>query len=129
MKPDLDALERMEREATPLPLTITRYEHGGGRLFQEPPPDGRSCFHLVADFYGDGGDREFFVALRNAAPYLLAAARLAESIMRGGEWANLSEDGDCLTCGEAIADERGHLTLPHRDGCAFEAFREAWKGG
>ena len=123
MKPDLDALDRLEKEATPLPLVLTRYEHGGGRLFRDPPPGGQDPFRLVADFYGEGPDREFFASLRNAAPYLLAAARLAEDVMRGGEWANLSEEGACLTCGEAIADDRGHLTLPHREGCAFEAFR------
>lgn len=46
-------------KATRGPLTLIRYEHGGGRLIKEP-------YSLVADFYQEG-DREFY----DSAPELL----------------------------------------------------------
>ncbi len=48
-----DHLEPKIEAATPKPLDITRYSHGGGRMFS-----GRD---LIADFY-DEGNREFYVA-------------------------------------------------------------------
>ncbi len=52
---DLDTMERIARAATQDPLTVVRYEHGGGRIFMEEPRA------LVADFYQEG-DREFYAA-------------------------------------------------------------------
>jgi hypothetical protein len=52
---NLDTLERIARAATPDPLTVIRYEHGGGRIFLEEPRT------LVADFFNEG-DREFYAA-------------------------------------------------------------------
>lgn len=57
-------------KATPEPLTLTRYEHGGGRLYKEEPRT------LVADFY-DEPDRELFYAMRAKLPALLAVVEAA----------------------------------------------------
>ena len=60
-------LRDLMKGATPVPLTLIRYEHGGGRLYREEPRT------LVADFF-DEGDRELFAAMRNALPALLTIA-------------------------------------------------------
>lgn len=65
----LDEIEGRANAATEGP-TLTRYDHGGGRL---------AVFHgdhraLVADFYGEG-DREFYAAARSDVPALVTALR------------------------------------------------------
>lgn len=66
------------------PLTLIRYDHGGGRLYREEPRD------LIADFY-DAANRELYYR----APELLKA--LADEV---GRWKKQTEslvaafDGD-----------------------------------
>lgn len=78
----LHELKRMMEAGTPLPLTLIRYEHGGGRLCKEEPRT------LVADFF-DEADRELFYAMRNALPSLLAACERAQAVLatRNGPYA------------------------------------------
>jgi hypothetical protein len=64
---DLPALREAVAKMT-AGAELVRYEHGGGRLAVFGPTDAERV--LVADFYQEG-DREGFVALRNAAPALL----------------------------------------------------------
>jgi len=52
-------------------LTVVRYEHGGGRVFLDGDAGKRV---LVADFYREN-EREAWIALRSAAPHLLAEVR------------------------------------------------------
>lgn len=73
---DIPHLRKLHAAATQGPLTLTRYEHGGGRFYRE---DSRT---LVADFYNER-DRECIVAEHNAMPALLdeleaARKRVAE---------------------------------------------------
>jgi len=82
----LAEIEALEQAATAAEtLTVFRYEHGGGRVCVIEG-DNRQ---LVADLY-DEPNREMWVALRNAAPALLALAR--ESLERrenpeaGSDW-------------------------------------------
>ena len=65
---NLHELKRLLMEATPLPHKVNRYDHGGGRVFVDAGEDR----NLIADFYEEA-DRELFIALRNAAPELIAA--------------------------------------------------------
>lgn len=69
---DLEAIRERVEKATPADnLTLTRYEHGGGRLFVDldiGTPEGRD---LVADFYEED-DREFYFAARTDIPLLLS---------------------------------------------------------
>lgn len=74
----LDEIEGRANAATEGP-TLTRYDHGGGRL---------AVFHgdhraLVADFYGEG-DREFYAAARSDVPALVAALRAVLAEHRPG---------------------------------------------
>lgn len=39
---------------------VTRYDHGGGRMWFE---DEKGTRHLIADFYGDGEYREHILML------------------------------------------------------------------
>ena len=61
MTVDLAALAKLAAEATPGPLTLVAYQHGGGRLHRENV--------LVADFYNER-DRDFHYA---ASPDVVAA--------------------------------------------------------
>jgi hypothetical protein len=75
---EIEALEALLAKATPLEnATLTRYEHGGGRLFVEGVPPKYEGRDLIADFY-DEGNREAYYALMRAAPALLAALRASE---------------------------------------------------
>lgn len=67
----IENLKALMAKATPLPLAVNRYYHGGGRLYREEPRK------LVADFY-DEADRELFISMRNALPDLLAAIEAAK---------------------------------------------------
>jgi hypothetical protein len=57
----------LDGKRTPGPLTLTRYDHGGGRLSFAPDAEHRT---LVADFYHEG-DREFYTASANLAPSII----------------------------------------------------------
>ena len=57
-------LRALAAQATPAPLTLTRYEHGGGRLYVDGPQR-----VLVADFF-DAANREYYSAV---APEVLTA--------------------------------------------------------
>lgn len=62
--PTRAGLRILDGKATPGPLILIKYEHGGGRLYKEEPRQ------LIADFF-DAENREVFVAARNALPGLL----------------------------------------------------------
>ncbi len=65
---NLGELRELLAKATPVvEADLMRYEHGGGRL--AILRDGQRT--LVADFYGDGEDRELFMAMRVSLPSLL----------------------------------------------------------
>ena len=69
----IEALEKALAATTQGALTLIRYEHGGGRLYL-PGESGER--ELVADFYHEG-DREAFMAVSAAMPWLLSVARAA----------------------------------------------------
>lgn len=72
----LAELKRLAEAATPTEgATLNRYEHGGGRLFVALHTRGGSGRQLIADFYGDGADREFYAAA-NPATVLALIARI-----------------------------------------------------
>lgn len=74
---DLAELRELERRATPFDaLVISRYPHGGGRLFLDGQSGERE---LIADFY-DETHREQYIALRTHAASLLEAAVENESL-------------------------------------------------
>ena len=69
---DIDEIERLLAAATPVTSSdMMEYEHGGGRLAVISESE-RS---LVADFYGEGADRDCFMAIRLAAPAMIAELR------------------------------------------------------
>lgn len=83
----LEELKLLYEAGTKGPLTLIRYEHGGGRLYKEEPRT------LVADFF-DESDRELFVATHRALPALLAVAQAAvraDSVRHAG-YAGAMED-------------------------------------
>lgn len=103
-KVDLAELRRLAEAATPTEgATLNRYEHGGGRLLIDRTQEGGGR-QLIADFYGEGADREFYAAanpatilaliaslekaeaenarLREALPELLAAVDAAREVLR-----------------------------------------------
>ena len=67
----IEQLEALVAEATPLPLELTRYAHGGGRVFNV------AMRELVADFFSKG-DRDLFLPMRESFPALLAVAKAAK---------------------------------------------------
>jgi len=67
----LEELKALLNAATPLPLKVNKYDHGGGRLFQDEPRK------LVADFY-DQPDRGLFLAMRDQISDLIAVAEAAD---------------------------------------------------
>lgn len=74
---EIEALEKLERQATPsTSLMMDRYDHGGGRHFvpgdERLRGEGRK---LVADYYHKE-DRELFDAMRGSFRRLLAEVRL-----------------------------------------------------
>lgn len=69
----VERLRALYEAGTKGPLTLMRYEHGGGRLYKEEPRT------LVADFYHEA-DRELLTAMHAALPHLLAVAEAAERI-------------------------------------------------
>jgi len=92
----------MER-ATPTPLDVIRYEHGGGRLYKEEPRK------LVADFFYEE-DRELFIYMRNSLPALIAVAeaaaflREAHGEVDGSFYTKQVYEGAQLKLDKAIAD-------------------------
>jgi len=90
---DLEALAKLAQEATPGPLTLIAYQHGGGRLHRENV--------LIADFYQET-NRDFYAA---ASPdVVLALVRVALAAKAWGDAmaqkdaaANLSEWSDAET--------------------------------
>lgn len=70
----LSDLEAKARAATPGPLSVNRYDHGGGRLFIREP------LQLIADLY-DEGNREYYAAFSpSIALKLLKIARAAQEL-------------------------------------------------
>lgn len=68
----LKEIEELCSAATPTePLTLNRYDHGGGRLYLDGESGQRE---LVADFYHEG-DREFYTQARGIVGELTAAIR------------------------------------------------------
>jgi len=61
---DLIHMRQLAEKATPVePRDLMAYEHGGGRL--AVIRDGKR--DLIADFYGDGADRDFYAAANPSA--------------------------------------------------------------
>lgn len=85
-------IEAREKGATPQPLNLTRYDHGGGRLVQN---EGNNL-QLIADFY-DEANREFYVAARDDVPRLIADLRAARAALRLWEEAIAHRD-ECEAC-------------------------------
>jgi hypothetical protein len=79
----LEELKALLNAATPLPLKVNKYDHGGGRLFHDEPRK------LVADFY-DQPDRDLFLAMRDQISDLIAVAEAAQCIRH---WHDLEPDG------------------------------------
>jgi hypothetical protein len=79
-------LQELMEKATPLPLKLNRYDHGGGRLFQEEPRK------LVADFYEEA-DRELFVAMRNHLPEILARMDALEEVAKAARVVSTHSNG------------------------------------
>ena len=67
---NIEHIKSLLAKATPGPIELTRYAHGGGRAFS-----GRE---LVADFFSEG-DRELYTAARAAFPALLKVAEAAKA--------------------------------------------------
>ena len=116
-----DELVAMEKKATALPHTISRYDNGGGRCWKsipraDPLYRGEDSRTRVADFYNEG-DRELFLALRNLAPQLAALwkaaelprnTRLCDTAELTGEWVAVpKEDFDKLRAALAALREGG----------------------
>lgn len=73
-KVDLAELRRLAEAATPTEgATLNRYEHGGGRLLIDRTQEGGGR-QLIADFYGEGADREFYAAANPATILALIAS-------------------------------------------------------
>lgn len=76
--------ERAERATKADDLTLTRYDHGGGRMFVVGGPDAER--RLVADFF-DEPDREFYANSPKDIPALVAEVEalrsLAKTLVRG----------------------------------------------
>ena len=72
---ELKEIEERCNKATPNP-TLTRYDHGGGRSYVSLPSGG---VDLVADYYGEGPDREFYHHSREDIPKLLSYIKELES--------------------------------------------------
>jgi uncharacterized protein len=73
----IEAMKKMAEKATPSPLKLSRYDHGGGRLYHE---DSRT---LVMDTFNEW-DREFYAALTpETVLRLLAVACAAQAINDG----------------------------------------------
>ena len=72
---ELEEIEERCNKATPNP-TLTRYDHGGGRSYVSLPSGG---VDLVADYYGEGPDREFYYHSREDIPKLLSYIKELES--------------------------------------------------
>ena len=72
---ELKEIEERCNKATPNPI-LTRYDHGGGRSYVPLPSGG---IDLVADYYGEGPDREFYYHSREDIPKLLSYIKELES--------------------------------------------------
>lgn len=112
--PDLARLETLERAATPGKWTISwsvfgdtvspKYKRLGGA------PDEHGWRTITADLLLDR-DAEFLVALRNAAPWLLAQAREAERLRLANETLTAALDrlvkaGEAMLSVPTLSNER-----------------------
>jgi hypothetical protein len=68
-------LKELLAKATPLPHSINRYDHGGGRVFIETPER-----KLIADYY-DEANRELYIYLRNHAEAYVALEEAARELV------------------------------------------------
>jgi hypothetical protein len=112
-------------------VQITRYEHGGGRIFLA---DGDSR-ELIADLY-DEGNREFVYHAFGDIAYLLSlvaslSRRAGEAdelrkALQTREMAYLKCDGvvcKCGVCGASILASQSTIDLKHHCGCPFYILR------
>ena len=77
----LSEMEEREKAATPEPMVRIRYDHGGGRMYQEKPDGGRN---LVLDAYEEP-DREFYFQARQDLPKVRRALLVAlRDLANGG---------------------------------------------
>lgn len=96
---DLDRVDALCEQATPGPIVMERYDHGGGRAFVAG--DGRNRRALVADFYHTG-DREFFFNCITLVPAMASELRAARSrvldlesvITAAAEFRDAGEEGE-----------------------------------
>ncbi|HYI43707.1 MAG TPA: hypothetical protein VD768_08815 [Sphingomicrobium sp.] len=90
--------ELSEKAADFLPTDLTAYEHGAGRL--AIIRDGRR--KPIADFYGDGPERDFFMGAALFVRALLAGQAPVASGAEGGEmdddWQDHCGDPRCADC-------------------------------
>lgn len=106
---ELAAIEARAQEATPLPITFMRYEHGGGRALQEISGQGPD---LVLDVY-DEKNREFYFNVRADVPRLAAECRflsaevaLLEKRVKASDERNKQQ----LDLAEVAIHQRDHAT-------------------
>lgn len=115
---ELKEIEERCNKATPNP-TLTRYDHGGGRSYVSLPSGG---VDLVADYYGEGPDREFYYHSREDIPKLLAHIKELESQIT--RWIpveeRLPEESGYYLCWDIIACESA---IPYVAVCCFRKER------
>lgn len=87
----LDDIEARANAATEGPFTLSRYDHGGGRMFAQTANGQRGS--LILDTFKEG-DREFYAEARTDVPALLALVREQQARIKQVEalasrWATL----------------------------------------
>ncbi len=97
---ELKEIEDRCNKATPNPI-LTRYDHGGGRSYVPLPSGGN---HLVADYYGEGPDREFYYHSREDIPKLLSYIKDLQSEI---EMLSASPDETSSHCGTFLEERKG----------------------
>lgn len=70
---------------------LLSYDHGGGRLYFELPGGGRD---LIADFYGDGHYRDFFMEVIGAVEQLRRIDKAARAFVDNFP-SSYVDDGNC----------------------------------
>jgi len=83
--------------ATPGPFIVTRYEHGGGRMFVEAEGSRRE---LIADTFKIG-DREFYAEAPTDITRLLAAVEVVTALHTEDMFRGHMSNG-CKVCGGGV---------------------------
>lgn len=118
MTPEDVKLREAALAATPVqPQDLMSYEHGGGRL--AIIRDGKR--DLIADFYGDGADRDYYAAANPATILQLLddKAKLLDEVERlRTALEPFGEIGGWMTDEEGWSD-RDELEISHNEGITF----------